>query len=63
MTLVLLGVHGEVVALDRSTGQELWRTKLTGSDFVNLLLDQDYRHNQGRGVLPGRGDRTAAMAE
>jgi outer membrane protein assembly factor BamB len=38
---VFLGVHGEVVALDRATGQELWHTKLTGGDFVNLLLDQD----------------------
>jgi outer membrane protein assembly factor BamB len=41
MSSVFLGVHGEVVALDRSTGQELWRTKLAGGDFVNLLLDQD----------------------
>jgi outer membrane protein assembly factor BamB len=38
---VFLGVHGEVVALDRATGQELWSTKLGGGDFVNLLLDQD----------------------
>ena len=38
---VFLGVHGEVVALDRTTGQELWHTKLAGSDFVNLLLDGD----------------------
>jgi|SRR5579872_6954364 len=38
---VFLGVHGEVVALDRTTGQELWSTKLAGSDFVNLLVDQD----------------------
>jgi outer membrane protein assembly factor BamB len=38
---VFLGVHGEVVALDRTTGQTVWRTKLTGGDFVNLLLDQD----------------------
>jgi len=38
---VFLGVHGELVALDRATGQELWRTKLTGGDFVNLLVDQD----------------------
>jgi len=41
MSLVFLGVHGEVVALDRATGQEIWRTSLGGSDFVNLLLDQD----------------------
>ena len=38
---VFLGVHGEVLALDRTTGQTVWRTKLTGGDFVNLLLDQD----------------------
>jgi outer membrane protein assembly factor BamB len=38
---VFLGVHGDVVALDRTTGQELWHTKLAGGDFVNLLLDQD----------------------
>jgi outer membrane protein assembly factor BamB len=41
MKSIFLGVHGEVVALDRATGQELWSTKLGGSDFVNLLLDQD----------------------
>ena len=41
MSSIFLGVHGEVVALDRSTGQELWHTKLGGGDFVNLLLDQD----------------------
>ena len=38
---IFLGVHGEVVALDRTTGQEQWHTKLAGSDFVNLLLDGD----------------------
>ena len=38
---MFLGVHGEVVALDRATGQEFWHTKLAGGDFVNLLLDQD----------------------
>lgn len=41
MSLIFLGVHGEVVALDRATGQQLWRTKLAGGDFVNLVLDQD----------------------
>jgi len=38
---VFLGVHGDVVALDRATGQELWHRELPGSDFVNLVLDQD----------------------
>jgi outer membrane protein assembly factor BamB len=41
MNVIFLGVHGEVVALDRATGQELWSTKLAGNDFVNLLVDQD----------------------
>jgi hypothetical protein len=41
MSAIFLGVHGEVLALDRTTGQEVWRTKLSGGDFVNLLLDQD----------------------
>jgi len=41
MSSIFLGVHGEVVALDRTTGQEVWSAKLTGGDFVNLLLDQD----------------------
>ena len=41
MSSIFLGVHGEVIALDRATGQELWHTKLAGGDFVNLLLDQD----------------------
>lgn len=35
---VFVGVHGTVVALDASTGTELWRTKLKGSDFVNVAL-------------------------
>jgi outer membrane protein assembly factor BamB len=41
MSAVFLGVHGEVIALDRTTGQELWSTKLAGGDFVNLLVDRD----------------------
>ena len=38
---VFLGTHGHVVAVERTTGRELWRTKLEGGDFVNLLLDAD----------------------
>ena len=41
MRPIFVGVHGEVLALDRATGQELWHTKLAGGDFVNLVLDQD----------------------
>lgn len=35
--LIFIGIAGTVVALDRSTGSELWRSKL-GGDFVNLFL-------------------------
>ena len=34
---VLIGIKGTVLALDRATGQEIWRSKLKGGDFVNLV--------------------------
>src|SRR5689334_3262228 len=36
---VYLGLKGSVLALDRDTGQELWRTPLKGADFVNVVFD------------------------
>ncbi len=36
-SLVYIGIGGKVLALDRATGQELWRTALRG-DFVNVAL-------------------------
>jgi outer membrane protein assembly factor BamB len=41
-SLVLTGIKGHVIALDRTTGSELWRTKLKGTDFVNLVSDGNY---------------------
>jgi PQQ-like domain len=35
---VVLGVQGHVLALDPSTGEELWRTGLKGAGFVNVTL-------------------------
>ena len=35
--LIFIGIAGNVVALDRATGQEMWRTRLKG-DFVNVVL-------------------------
>ena len=37
--MLYIGIRGTVVALDRVTGQEIWRTDLKGSDFVNVVLD------------------------
>ena len=40
-----------MVALDRSTGSEVWRTKLKGSDFVNVALDGDLVLASARGQV------------
>jgi outer membrane protein assembly factor BamB len=37
--LVVVGLCGCAVAIDRATGSEVWRTELKGSDFVNVVLD------------------------
>ena len=36
--LVFIGIKGSVLALDRTTGQQVWATHLKGSDFVNVVL-------------------------
>lgn len=36
---IYTGIKGTVLALDRATGAEIWRTELKGSGFVNLTLD------------------------
>ena len=38
---IFIGIRGKVVALDRETGQQLWKAELKGSDFVNVMLDVD----------------------
>src|SRR6516162_2814831 len=36
--LVFVGIKGSVIALNRTTGQQVWATHLKGSDFVNVVL-------------------------
>jgi outer membrane protein assembly factor BamB len=36
--LIFIGIAGKILALDRSTGRELWRTDLKGGDFTNVVL-------------------------
>ncbi len=36
--MIFIGIYGWVLALDRATGQEVWRTSLKGSDFVTVAL-------------------------
>jgi len=36
-SLIYIGIGGKVLALDRASGQEVWRTALKG-DFVNVAM-------------------------
>ena len=38
--LIHVGIKGTVLALDRATGEEIWRSALKGSDFVNVVLQE-----------------------
>jgi len=40
-----------VLALDRATGQEVWRTKLRSGDFVNIVLEDGALYAAARGEL------------
>jgi outer membrane protein assembly factor BamB len=43
-----LGIKGHVVALDRRTGDEVWRTHLKGGDFVSVTVqDAVYAATKG----------------
>ncbi|HYW42100.1 MAG TPA: PQQ-binding-like beta-propeller repeat protein [Bryobacteraceae bacterium] len=48
--LFFIGIAGTVVALDRSTGSELWRSKL-GGDFVNVTLQDGDLYAAAKGEL------------
>jgi outer membrane protein assembly factor BamB len=49
--MVFVGVKGTVMALDRATGREVWRTPLTRGDFVNLVLDDGVLYATARGEI------------
>ena len=38
---VYVGVKGKVVAYDKYTGAELWRTPLKGAQYVSICVDDD----------------------
>jgi outer membrane protein assembly factor BamB len=49
-SLIYIGIKGSVVALDRRTGAEVWRTQLKG-EFVNVALDGDTIFATARGEI------------
>jgi outer membrane protein assembly factor BamB len=50
-SLIYLGIKGSVVALDRRTGVEYWRTALKGGDFVNVVYDHQAVYATARGEI------------
>lgn len=48
-SLIYLGINGGVSALDKATGQQVWRAELKGSNFVNLWFEDDavFAHSYG----------------
>ncbi len=50
-SLVYLGIRGHVIALSRMTGDEMWRTELKGSTFVQVFRDQEYLYAAARGEV------------
>jgi len=49
--VIFIGVKGTILALKRSTGVELWRITLKGTDFVNLILDRENLYATTRGEI------------
>ena len=39
--LIFIGIRGSVLALNRSTGEKVWETRLKGLSFVNVVLEQE----------------------
>ena len=48
---VIIGISGTVLALDCGSGNEVWRTSLKGSDFVNAVLHDDCVYAATKGEL------------
>jgi len=46
-----IGVGSHVVAVDRATGSELWRTKLKSSSFVTVYSDRGGLYAGAKGEL------------
>ena len=49
--VLYIGIRGNVLAIDRVTGEEVWRTALKGSDFVNVVEQNGELFASARGEL------------
>ncbi len=48
---LFIGINGKVLAIDRATGREIWRTPLKGGDFVNVIFDDGVLYAATHGEL------------
>lgn len=46
-----IGLGGHLVAIDRATGAEIWRTKLRSSSFVTISVEPDAVYAGANGEL------------
>jgi hypothetical protein len=58
--LLYIGIKGAVLALDRTTGAEVWSCKLKGSDFVNVAVVDGDLYAATKGELFCLDARTGA---
>lgn len=50
-SVIFIGIKGTVLALDRATGQEVWRSKLKSADFTNVVLQDGSLYAATEGEL------------
>jgi len=59
-SLIYIGIAGTVVALDKSTGENVWSTDLRGTQFVNVVVEKNAIYASTRGEVfcldPATGD-------
>jgi hypothetical protein len=51
--VLYVGIKGHVVAIDKQSGRELWRTKLGGYTLVNILIDTEMIFAYAKGHVFG----------
>ena len=49
--VIFVGIKGNVIALDRTTGEAVWMTELKGADFVNVVMDDDNLYATTKGEI------------
>jgi outer membrane protein assembly factor BamB len=51
LNFVFAGINGSVIALDETTGAQIWKTWLKSRDFVNLMLSEDKLYATTKGEI------------